>query len=62
MEVDIRMVKIKQKISRIFRSSNLSKTFTRIRGYISSIRKNTLDTFEAIQSLFSGTPINQALI
>ena len=61
-ERDIRMVKVKQKISGTFRSSNLSKTFTRIRGYISSIRKNTLDTFEAIQSVFSGTPINPTLI
>ena len=61
-ERDIRMVKVKQKISGTFRSIDLSEIFTRIRGYISSIRKNTIDTFEALHSVFLGSPINPVLI
>lgn len=38
-ERDIRMTKIKQKITGTFRSKDGAKAFTRIRGYVSSIRK-----------------------
>lgn len=61
-ERDIRMIKVKQKISGTFRSGDSSAGFTRIRGYISSVRKNALDTFEAIESVFGGIPINPVLI
>jgi len=55
-ERDIRMVKVQQKISGTFRSINGAKTFCRIRGYISTARKNSLSVIDAIQSAFEGNP------
>ena len=55
-ERDIRMVKVQQKISGTFRSSDGAKTFCRIRGYISTARKNSLSVIDAIQSAFEGNP------
>lgn len=56
-ERDIRMVKVKQKVSGLHRSTQGAKQFCRIRGYISTIIKNKLDVWESIQSIFSGNPI-----
>jgi len=50
------MVKVQQKISGTFRSINGAKTFCRIRGYISTARKNSLSVIDAIQSAFEGNP------
>ena len=55
-ERDIRMVKVQQKISGTFRSVNGAKTFCRIRGYISTARKNSLSVIDAIQAAFEGNP------
>lgn len=55
-ERDIRMVKVQQKISGTFRSADGAKTFCRIRGYISTVRKNSLSVIDAIQSAFEGNP------
>jgi transposase len=55
-ERDIRMVKLKQKISGTFRSESGAKMFCRIRGYISSLRKQGLNVLDAFISLFSGSP------
>jgi transposase len=55
-ERDIRMAKVQQKISGTFRSSGGAKTFCRIRGYISTARKNSLSVIDAIQSVFEGDP------
>jgi len=56
-ERDIRMAKVQQKISGTFRSSNGARTFCRIRGYISTARKNNLSVIDAIQSVFEGDPL-----
>ena len=56
-ERDIRMVKVKQKVSGLHRSNQGAKQFCRIRGYISTISKNDLNIWDAIKSVFVGKPI-----
>lgn len=56
-ERDIRMMKLKQKISGSFRSSDGAKVFCRIRGYLSTLRKQGLSVLDALTALFSGQPI-----
>jgi transposase len=53
-ERDLRMQKLRQKISGSFRGVNGAKVFCRIRSYISTARKNGIRAFDAIQRAFSG--------
>lgn len=56
-ERDIRMVKLKQKISGSFRSIEGAKMFARITGYISTLRKQNINIANAMTALADGNPI-----
>jgi transposase len=53
-ERDLRMMKCKQKISGGFRSTQGANQFARIRGFISTTRKQGLNVLGSIQAVFSG--------
>jgi len=55
-ERDLRMTKVRQKIFVVFRSPTSADMFSRICGYISTARKNSVSAFSAITGLFHGTP------
>lgn len=55
-ERDLRMIKVRQKISGCFRSAQGAATFCRIRGYISTLRKQGCALLTALQNVFAGQP------
>lgn len=55
-ERDIRMMKLRMKISGTFRSEGGAKAFCRIRSYISTARKNAVNVIAAIRDAFAGQP------
>jgi len=56
-ERDIRMMKLQQKISGTFRTIEGALAFCRIRGYISTIRKNGMKAMDAILAALNGAPL-----
>ncbi len=52
-ERDIRMIKVKQKISGTFRSSAMAKFFCKIRSYISTAIKHGENVYDAIAGVFN---------
>jgi transposase len=55
-ESDIRMFKVKGKVSGTFRSLHGAECFARIRGYISTLRKNGRNVYEEIKNALLGRP------
>ena len=55
-EQDIRMIKVRQKISGCFRTLRGAQIFCRIRSYISTCRKQGRNIWEAIQMAIIGRP------
>jgi transposase len=55
-ERDIRMAKVKMKISGCFRSDWAPAVFATIRGYINTARKNNQEILSAITQAFKGEP------
>jgi transposase len=55
-ERDLRMIKVRQKISGGFRTEEGAATFLRIRGYISTVRKHGENVLAALERVFIGEP------
>jgi hypothetical protein len=54
---DLRMVKLKQKISGCFRGDEGAESFCRIRGYVSTLGKRGRNILEALEQACRGQPL-----
>jgi transposase len=61
-ERDLRMMNLKQKISGGFRSVKGAQMFARIRGYISTLKKQGLNVLDALKQVFLGNPAIPTMI
>ena len=55
-ERDLRMIKLRQKISGGFRSLEGAQAFCRVRSYLSTLRKQGKNLLTALESVFRGAP------
>ena len=61
-ERDLRMMKVKQKVSGCFRTLHGALRFCTLRSYLSTARKQGLSMFSALVDAFSGMPFTPTLI
>jgi transposase len=57
-ERDIRMFKVKQRVSGCFRTMQGAKDFAAITSYVSTARKRGIPGFQAIKNALSGNPLS----
>ena len=60
-ERDLRMLKVKQKVSGCFRTEEGAAEFCRLRSYVSTMKKQGHSVMETIRSLFAGKVLMPAL-
>ncbi len=59
-ERDLRLLKTQQKVSGCFRSEAGADAFARLRSYLSTLRKQGVALLDALQTLFTDTPLYPA--
>jgi len=60
-ERDLRMMKVRQKVSGGFRQMSGAQRFCQLRGYLNTLRKQGLPVLSALEQLFLGQPLYPAL-
>ena len=57
-EQSLRMIKVKQKVSGCFRTTDGAKDFLTVRSYTATAKKNDINVFDALEKAFQGNPFN----